>query len=183
MNKSTANNKRTIIAEIFIYVIILLLCVFFVPKYVIQRTIVNGTSMENTLHNNDNLMVEKLSYRFSEPKRFDVIVFYPYGKQNSSEYFVKRIIGLPGETIQIINDDILINGEIIEENYGKDPIVYSGIATEPLQLDNDEYFVIGDNRNVSFDSRYPEIGPVTKDKIEGKVLLRIYPFNAISVIK
>lgn len=175
-------NRRRIITELLIYVIIILLCVFVIPEYFVQRTIVKGTSMESTLHNNENLLVDKLSYNFTNPDRFDIVVFYPNGEE-SSEYYVKRIIGLPGETIQIIDSNIYINGFILDEQYGKDPIIYSGIAKNPLTLSDDEYFVLGDNRLSSFDSRYSDIGPVSRDKIKGKVLLRILPFSKFGPVK
>lgn len=185
-NNNVNQPKRTpisqIIFEIAMYVIIVLVCVFIVPRYVVQRTVVKGTSMENTLHNGESLIVEKVSYHFSKPDRFDIIVFYPFGKQDPDDYYVKRVIGLPGETIQIVGTDILINGKKLDENYGKDPILYSGIASEPLQLGEDEYFVMGDNRTDSYDSRYAEIGPITKDKIAGQVVLRIYPFDKIGIM-
>ena len=181
MDNNPFRSRRKIITEVLIYVIIILLCVFIIPRYVVQRTIVSGTSMENTLHNNDNLIVDKISLIFNDPSRFDVVVFYPYGDM-SDEYYVKRVIGLPGETIQIIDDTIYINGSELAENYGKEPIVYSGTASEPLTLGPDEYFVMGDNRTASFDSRYREIGPITRDKISGKVLIRIYPFDDFGMI-
>lgn len=175
------NGKSSFLAELFVYVMIVAVCLFVIPKYVVQRTVVEGTSMLNTLKDKDNLMVEKISYRLSDPERFDIIVFYPYGRDERS-YYVKRIIGLPGETIQIIGDDIYINGEILEEDYGKDPMTYSGTAEEPLQLAEDEYFVLGDNRKISKDSRYEEVGPVKRELIEGKVFFRMYPFDAIGTV-
>lgn len=183
LNKEEAKkNKKISYMEILLYIVVLVLCVYFFPKYIIQRTIVSGSSMENTLMNNDNLLVEKLSYHFGSPKRFDIVVFYPYGKE-VKEYYVKRVIGLPGETIQIVGEDIYINNKKLEENYGKDPIRYSGIASEPLLLEDDEYFLMGDNREVSFDSRYEEIGPVHRDYIAGKAVLRIWPLNAFGSVK
>lgn len=167
---------RNALVELAIYAVIIVLCISFVPKYVIQRTIVDGYSMENTLQDEDNLLVEKVSYHFIDPKRFDVIVFYPHGKENK-DYYIKRVIGLPGETIQIIGDTIYIDGKVLEEDFGKDPMTKSGIAQEPLKLGDDEFFVLGDNRAVSEDSRYPEVGPVSKDKIAGKAILRIYPLS------
>lgn len=167
---------RNALIELAVYGAVIVLCIIFVPRYVIQRTIVDGSSMENTLQDADNLLVEKLSYRFSDPERFDVIVFYPFGKEDDA-YYIKRVIGLPGETIQIVGDTIYIDGEKLEEDYGKDPMTKSGIAKKPLTLGEDEYFVLGDNRTVSEDSRYPEIGPVTRDKIAGRAILRIYPFS------
>lgn len=167
---------RGFFIEALIYIAIIVVCVKVVPQYVIQRTIVDGDSMENTLINRENLLVEKVSYHFKNPERFDVIVFYPYGR-DSEEYYIKRVIGLPGETVQIIGSDIYINGEVLEENFGKDPITLAGTVEEPQTLGEDEFFVLGDNRKVSQDSRYEEVGFVKKKNIEGKAILRIYPFD------
>ena len=181
--KLTRGQKiRNALVELFVYAVIIVACIVFVPQYVIQRTIVDGTSMESTLQDEDNLLVEKISYHLSKPDRFDVVVFYPFGKENEA-YYIKRVIGLPGETIQIVGDTIYIDGEVLEEDYGKDPMTKSGIAKEPLTLGEDEYFVLGDNRAVSEDSRYPEIGPVTKDKIAGRAVLRIYPFSKFGTFR
>jgi signal peptidase I len=137
--------------------------------------------MENTLHDGEQLYVEKLSYRFDALKRFDIIVFYPYGRENE-EYYVKRIIGLPGETVQIIGSDIYINGEVLEEHYGKDPIEDPGRAAEPIQLGGDEYFVLGDNRDISKDSRTEEVGNVKKENIGGRAIFRIKPLSKFGPI-
>ena len=179
--KRIKKSKSLSKVKLGVYVAIVVICLFFVPKYVVQRTKVDGTSMENTLMDKDNLIVEKVSYRFSDPKRFDIIVFFPFGRENE-EYYVKSIIGLPGETIQIVGDDIYINGELLQENYGKDPMTYAGIAEEPVVLGEDEYFVLGDNRSISKDSRYDEVGPVKRDSIEGRVVLRIYPLESFGLI-
>lgn len=175
-DKKKKNKLVSIILELLFYGIMILLCIFVIPQYVIQRTIVDGTSMEDTLHDKENLLVEKLSYRFQDPNRFDVVVFYPYGKE-MKQYYVKRIIGLPNETIQIKGADIYINGKLLDENFGKMPITYDGLAEEPIVLGDDEYFVMGDNREVSFDSRYEEIGPIKKDLIAGKAIFRIWPLD------
>ncbi len=167
---------RNSIIELCIYIAIIVICVAFVPKYVLQRTIVDGKSMMNTLKHGENLLVEKVSYHFTDPGRFDVIVFYPHGRE-SSDYYIKRVIGLPGETVQIKGEDIYINDEKIEENFGKDPIVDPGIAEKPIKLGDDEFFVLGDNRTVSEDSRYEEVGPVKRENIEGRAILRIYPLS------
>lgn len=170
-----------ILVELILYIAVVAFCLFAVPKYIIERTIVDGSSMLNTLKDEDNLIVEKISYRFGDPNRFDIIVFYPYGR-DEKEYFIKRVIGMPGETIQIIGDDIYIDGEVLEEDYGKDPMVASGIAEHPLTLGDDEYFVLGDNRNHSSDSRYEDIGPIKRDFIEGRALIRIYPFASFGTV-
>lgn len=173
---------RGIVVEAIIYLAIIILCVTVVPRYVIQRTIVDGDSMMDTLVDTDNLLVEKVSYRFHDPKRYDVIVFYPYGRDNP-EYYIKRVIGLPGETVQIIGSKIYINGEELKEDYGKDPIDYAGIVEEPQTLGEDEFFVLGDNREVSQDSRYEEVGFVDRDNIEGRAILRIYPFSKFGTFR
>lgn len=162
--------------EFAIYIALILACIFWVPEHVIQRTVVNGESMEDTLHTGESLLVEKVSYHFTDPKRYDIIVFYPEGRE-VDEYYVKRIYGLPGETIQIIDNQIYINGEVIEDSYAKNAMDDSGIAKDPITLADDEYFVLGDNRMVSLDSRDPDLGPIQKENIAGHVVLRIWPLS------
>lgn len=135
--------------------------------------------MESTLSNGDQLIVEKLSYYFHDPERFDVIVF-PY--DNNINY-IKRIIGLPGETVQIMDGKIFINGEILNEDYGNAVMEEDGIASDVIQLGDDEYFVLGDNRNASVDSRKEEVGNIKREKIQGKAWLRFYPFNDFQIIQ
>lgn len=181
MEESKKLDIKSIIREICIYALLFVVCVFVIPRYVVQRTIVDGPSMENTLIDKDQLIVDKLSYHIKDPKRFDIIIFYPYGK-DVDDYYVKRVIGMPGETIQIKGSDIYINDELLRESYGKDPITNTGIAENPIELKSDEYFVLGDNREVSLDSRYEEVGAVHRDLISGKVLLRIWPFSNFGFI-
>ncbi|SFR95535.1 signal peptidase I [Anaeromicropila populeti] len=173
---SSKKSREKFLIEIFLWILLFILCAVVVPKYVIQRAMVTGSSMENTLFDGEQLLLDKISYRIGEPKRFDVVVFYPQ-IDDPEEHFVKRVIGLPGETIQIIGSEIYINGKVLEEQYGKDPIQYAGIAVEPITLGEDEYFLMGDNRTVSYDSRREEIGPVHKEAIDGKAILRIWPLN------
>lgn len=175
------NNSRGFLYDLIFYAVLIFVCIYILPNFVLQRTIVDGASMENTLHNGEQLYVEKLSYRFDALDRFDIIVFYPYGRENE-EYYVKRIIGLPGETVQIIGSDIYINGEYLNENYGKDPIRDPGRAVEPITLGENEYFVLGDNRNISKDSRYEEVGNVKKENIGGRVIFRIKPLNKFGTV-
>lgn len=175
--------KRTsIIKELFVYVAIFVIGLYIIPNFVMQRTVVDGDSMLNTLHDEESLLINKIGYVVSDPDRFDVVVFYPHGK-DVDEYYVKRVIGLPGETIQIKGSDIYINNEKLKENYGKDPIHFAGIAEEPITLAKDEYFLMGDNREISYDSRYEEIGPVKRDNIEGKAFLRIWPLKKFGFVK
>lgn len=165
-----------------LYLLAVLAAVFLVVTYVGQRTNVIGSSMEPTLHDGDNLIADKLSYRFSDPERFDIVVF-PFEYEENT-YFIKRIIGLPGETIYIDEEgSIYIDGEILKENYGKDVIADPGRAYEPLTLGGDEYFVMGDNRNNSTDSRSPVVGNIRRKELTGKAWARIWPLNKIGMIK
>lgn len=185
--KEKQPDKRKKVVSFFlnllVYGLIIYICMFFIPEYVLQKTQVDGPSMENALHTNEYLMVEKISYHFDALKRFDIIVFYPFGREFKEEYYVKRVIALPGETIQIIGEDIYINGEVLEENYGKDPITFAGIAEEPITLGEGEYFVMGDNRTISYDSRYDDIGVIPKENIGGKAILRVWPLKKFGFIK
>ena len=167
-----------------IYLLCVLGAVWLVITFVGQRTEVEGASMENTLHNGDNLIVDKLSYRFHDPERFDIIVF-PFQFQDNT-YYIKRIIGLPGETVQIMDDgSIYINGEKLEENYGMEVIKPEtiGRAAEPIELGDDEYFVMGDNRNNSSDSRTDMVGNIKSENIIGKAWLRIWPVSDFGVLQ
>ena len=160
-----------------IYLLCVLGAVWLVITFVGQRTEVEGASMENTLHNGDNLIVDKLSYRFRDPERFDIIVF-PFQYQ-ANTYYIKRIIGLPGETVQIMEDgSIYINGEKMEESYGREVI-----QPETIGLGEDEYFVMGDNRNNSSDSRTDIVGNIKREDIIGKAWLRIWPLSDFGVLK
>lgn len=172
--------KKEILSWVF-YIGFVLVLTYLILHFVGQRTVVDGRSMLPNLHDRDNLIVEKLSYRFGDPERFDIIVFPPYG---TKEYYIKRIIGLPGETVQIdLEGNIYINGEVLEEDYGLETIQNPGRAIEPVQLGEDEYFVLGDNRNNSVDSRAEKVGNVKRDTIVGRAWLRIWPLGDIGFLK
>ena len=165
-----------------LYILFVLCAVYLVIHFVGQRTQVQGSSMEPKLSNEDNLIVDKISYRFHDPERFDIVVF-PF-RYEENIFYIKRVIGLPGETIRIDEKgNILINGEILEESYGKEVIQSPGRAYEDIVLADDEYFLMGDNRNNSTDSRDPSVGNVRRDEIIGRAWLRIWPFNKFGFIK
>ena len=132
-----------------------------------MRTSVVGNSMEPVLYNGQEILMNRLIYRISTPKRGDVIVFLPNGNQNS-HFYVKRVVGLPGETVQIRDGSVYIDGILLAEDESLDKIADPGIAQNELQLAPDEFFVLGDNRNSSEDSRSGNIGAVKKDTIIGK---------------
>ena len=176
---------KNVVKEIFstiLYILVVLLGTYLLITFVGQRTSVSGSSMEPTLSNNDQLILDKISYRFSEPQRFDIIVFpFQYAEKT---FYVKRIIGLPGETVQIdVQGNIYIHGQILNEDYGKETINFAGLAVEPITLGDDEYFVMGDNRNNSSDSRDPSVGNIRRSNIIGKAWVRIWPLNKFGVLK
>lgn len=170
--------ERGILRELAGWIAYLLLIIgitYLVITYVGQRTKVSGQSMETTLYDGDNLIVDKISYRFREPKRFEIIVFPYQHKENI--YYIKRIIGLPGETVQVKDGYVYIDGELLEEDYGNELMEVPGIAEEPITLGEDEYFVLGDNRNHSSDSRDPSVGVLHREDLLGRAWIRIWPLH------
>lgn len=149
-------------------------------KYVAFQSKVEGVSMLPTLENDNSIIIDKLSYTIGKPKRYDIVVF-PVKNGNDKEtesYFIKRIIALPGETININNGKVYINGLPLQnEKYGKEIIRDAGLVQQPKTLASDEYFMLGDNRNMSTDSRSDVVGMVKKKDIIGKAVFRIWPLN------
>lgn len=143
------------------------------------HTIVEGASMESTLHDEDSLYVDKIAYRFGKPKRFDIIVF----RYDEDNYYIKRIIGLPGETVEIKDGIIYINGNKLNENYGLENMDELNNTYDAVTIGEDEYYVLGDNRNHSTDSRSKDVGLVKKSQIIGKASYRIYPFDTFGKLK
>ena len=164
-----------------LYLAVLCCLTFAVIHFVGQRTVVIGPSMQPTLYEGDNLIVDKMTYRFRLPKRFEIIVF-PYPTEED-RLLIKRIIGLPGERVRIAEDGtIYINGEELIESYGKEVIKNAGLAAQEIVLSDDEYFVLGDNRNDSTDSRSASVGCVKRESIVGRAWLRIFPFDKIRLL-
>ncbi|MCI9486032.1 MAG: signal peptidase I [Lachnospiraceae bacterium] len=175
--------ERNVLREVLgflAYAAVIFGCTFFIIMFVAQRTSVSGHSMDDNLQDGDQLILEKVSYRFRDPARFDIVVFRFAHEKNT--FFIKRIIGLPGETVQIIGDDIYIDGEILEEDYGLEPIQDPMLAAEPITLGEDEYFVLGDNRNHSSDSRDPSVANVKRSQIVGRAWLRIWPLDRLGFV-
>lgn len=171
---------REVIGGILCFVMILSMA-YLMIVYVGQRTQVSGMSMYPTLNDGDNLIVDKISYRFREPERYDIIVFPFRYKENT--FYIKRIIGLPGEEIQVKDGEVYINGEILGEDYGREPMESAGIAEEPVTLGEDEYFVLGDNRNASSDSRDSDVGIVRGKDFIGRAFFRVWPLTEFGTLK
>lgn len=169
---------KSIIIAAFIAVLLMQLIV---------PTVVREHSMEPSFYGGDYLIVGKINYKISSPKRGDVIIFKSDIPMNPSEpssakkLLIKRIIGMPGDVINISDNEVSINGEVIDEPYINDGGTPGDVVN--YVVPKDSYFVMGDNRTVSIDSRRNEVGPVNKDRIIGKALIRLYPFNKIGLIK
>lgn len=163
-----------------LYIVLIIALTWIVVTFVGQRTEVSGSSMETTLSDKDQLIVDKMTYRFRDPKRYDIVVF-PYQYQDNT-YYIKRIIGLPGETVQILSGMVYFDGMRLDEHYGNEIMENPGIAEEPLTLGEDEYFVLGDNRNNSSDSRASDVGLIHRKDLIGRAWIRVWPLSQIGVI-
>ena len=192
MSRKVYSNKKTKpekietdkvkdIIGMVVYFLIVVAVMVFVVKFIGQRTVVIGDSMQTTLSDGDNLITDKITYRFRDPKRFDIVVF-PF-KENTSKLLIKRIIGMPGETVQIKSGKVYINGYELQENYGSAVMNDAGLASEPILLGEDEYFVLGDNRNNSQDSRFSSVGNVSRSDLIGRAWVRLWPLDKICLLK
>lgn len=170
--KPKPNIKKNLIA-FGICIAVAIVIALFITNFVASHTKVEGTSMEATLDDGDDIIVEKVSYLTSDPERYDIIVF----RESESIHYIKRVIALPGETIQITEGKIYINERAVFDAYGNAKMEDGGIAEKPIKLGKDEYFVLGDNRNASKDSRDKEVGVIKRDQIIGKAWLRVLPFD------
>ena len=161
------------IKELIPYIIIVIV-VALIREFLVTPALVVGDSMVNTLHNNDVLILDKIVYRFNEIKRFDIVVV----RQKGKDAIIKRVIGLPGETVEYKDNKLYINGKEMEDPYNDG-------KTEDYLLDEvigeNEYFVVGDNRSNSADSRM--IGLIDKSDIKGRIDLRIFPFTKFGKVK
>ena len=151
------------------YILGAVLLAFILVFCVGMRTGVVGVSMENTLYNGQQILVNRLSYLLFGPQEGDIVVFTPNGNRNT-HFYVKRVVAVGGDTVCIKDGKLYVNNTIVD--YGYDKIMDAGIAESEIVLESDEYFVMGDNCNNSEDSRSGNIGAVTRDMIEGKAWFR-----------
>lgn len=171
---------RSIIVWI-IEIFLVILAAYLIIEYGVEKTTMMGISMNTTLNDGDKIIINKVAYSKKEPKRYDVIVFNQ-NRSGHGYYNIKRVIGLPGETVEIINGYVYINDEKLEEEIPVESMNIAGLAKEPLVLQENEFFVLGDNRNYSEDSRFANVGIVVKSDIIGKAWLRLSPFAIIDKI-
>ena len=184
VNMSVVKEGCVWIIEIAITLLVAFTLVYFVGL----RTSVVGQSMAETLNGGDEILVNRFIYKVTDPGPNDVIVFLPNGNEKS-HYYIKRVIAVPGDTLQIKNGEVYVNGELFAEDVdvaqmgevkSAEEVAQmedAGLAAEEITLGEDEYFVLGDNRNNSEDSRYANIGNIKKEYIIGKVWFRVAPFK------
>lgn len=178
--ESTGSFIKSLLIDILIAVILAGIVLFF-----IRPTIVKQTSMLETLQPNDYIIMYQRAYKHATPQRGDIVIFESdlvNEETGGTKLLIKRIIGLPGDKIQIIDDQLYINGEAYVEDYIRDgitPPVDTPLPGETFVVPDGEYYALGDNRVVSVDSRTDEVGCITVDQIRGKAVLRLFPFNKI----
>ena len=174
LKKDTKKRKKSMIRELLETVISAGVIAFIIITFIGQVTVVRGASMEPTLHNNERLIANKISYRFESPKRSEIIIFKP--PLEIKRNYIKRIIGIPGDKIEIIKGDIYLNDNKLEDNYVKYKS-YEDVSA--LVVPDDSFFVLGDNRSNSSDSRY--WGFVSRKNVVGKAWLVFWPLNKIRI--
>lgn len=163
-------------------ILIVIILAYSIVTFGVQSVTMIGQSMSPVLSNQDVVLINKRAYTFHHPERYDIVAFKL--KEDTDGYFnIKRIIGLPGEKVQIKNGRIFIDGQILNDLPFEDLIMTEGLALTEITLDEDEYFLIGDNCNNSEDSRYVNIGNISNKEINGKVFFRISPRSEIGFIK
>ena len=178
--KKKAGSLATSVIKTGLFILLILVVTYLLVTYVFRKTIVHNVSMMNTLYDGDNIIMDELSYNTGDPKRYDIICFKSYKEQ---ELLIKRVIGLPGETVRISDGIIYINDKEIRDISRLEKIEDAGLAANGIKLSFDEYFVVGDNRSESTDSRSRDVGNVRRRDILGKASLIIWPLNRIGIIK
>ena len=162
---------KNIVYEIISYIIIIAI-VIFIKNYVVSPIKVNGNSMYNTLHDKDIMILNEYIYRFLDIDRFDIVVV-----KEDGELLIKRVVGLPRDTIKCVEGVIYVNDQVLVDEYA-----YTETSDfEEVTLANDEYFVLGDNREVSLDSR--TYGAYKRDEIKGKASFIVYPFKRFGSVE
>ena len=181
--KETVNWKSELISWIQIIIAAAVIALF-LNSCIIANSQIPSESMENTIMAHDRVIGSRLSYLFSEPERGDVIIFHYPDDPTGDTYYVKRVIGLPGDVSDIHDGGVYLNGSDtpLDEPYIKEPMETDPNHPLHFEVPEDSYFMMGDNRNDSWDARFWENTWVTKDKLIAKVLFRYYPFNKMGVI-
>ena len=176
-SREEVSTVRVVMSWVVDVTVVIAFAWFCMHTFGVQITVA-GQSMMPLLNSGDVVWMNRLVYDFGKPERLDVVVF-----QREDKRTVKRVIGLPGETIQIQGGYVYINGERLAADNGLDQVSLAGLAENPIELGEDEYFLLGDNRDSSEDSRFANVGNVKREQILGKVWMRVYPFMDIRLIR
>lgn len=175
------NTKLLTVCKWIADLLIVILLAYTLTLFLCDRTTISGNSMQPAIENEDTVLLNRIACSFHGPKRYSIIAFHPNGVKTSKIY-VKRVIGLPGETIQIHDGKVYINGSVLEDDVSEDDILTAGLAAGELTLGENEYFVLGDNRNNSEDSRFANVGVVKKDDIVGSVWFIASPMKRMRLL-
>jgi len=181
-NKGAEKQKKSMKQEIFEWIMVFVVAAamaFVVRTFIFEPVRVDGASMMNTLTDSDFMIATKFDYLFGDPERFDIVICN-YPNTDDGMYRVKRVIGLPGETVELSAGNLFINGELVEQNFDMTP---NETFYGPITIPEDHYFVLGDNRNNSKDSRSAMVGPLPRDMIEGHVRAVVFPFSSARIIE
>lgn len=171
-----------IIGKWIVDILLVIVIGIFIAVYICSEYKIVGNSMSGMLNSGEKVFVNTTVYNIRKPSRYDVVKFSAVSEDGINEDYVKRIIGLPGETVQIKDGYIYINDKKLSHSLVNDKIVNAGLAGEKIKLEEDEYFVLGDNCNSSEDSRFKSVGNVKLSDIQGKVWMRISPFVRIGFV-
>ena len=171
-------NRLHLVVSWFVDIVVMIVLACYVVYSFGSRVEMSGSSMKPVLESGDVVLMNRLAYDLGKPKRFDIAVF----SREDTSLSIKRIIGLPGETIQIRDSRVYVNGERLEAEDGLSIVTIAGAAEYPIELGEDEYFLLGDNRESSEDSRFAGIGTIRRAQLTGKVWFRFSPFSSLGLI-
>ena len=167
--------------ELIVTLVLVVLIAAVLKFFIVDSCKILSESMATTLNTNDRIIIFKLAYCFGEPERGDIITFEPPAEMDEGKDFIKRVIGLPGETVEVRSGEgVYINGEFLEEPYIEEIPNYD---FGPVTVPENSYIVFGDNRNRSADSHYWSYPYITFDDIDGKAILRYFPFNDMTLFR
>ena len=175
-NQKKEKQKKTLKQEIFEWIMVFIVAAaiaFPVRTFIFEPVRVDGSSMLNTLTDSEFMIATKFDYLFGDPERFDIVICH-YPNTTDGMYRVKRVIGLPGETVELRMGKLYVNGEFVEQDFDMTP---NQTNFGPITVPADSYFVLGDNRNNSKDSRSAMVGPLERDMIKGHVRAVVFPFG------
>lgn len=181
VRKFIKNDALANIVEWIISISAAILLSLFIRQFVFTAAVVSGPSMEPTLHDGDRVIVNRLSIRLSAPESGDIVAF-PY-PANPADKHIKRIIGVPGDSVDVKNNQIFINDVLFVDDFSSDGVILTGDMTFPFVIQENEYFVLGDNRNNSKDSRFASVGLIQRDDIIGSAWFRFIPIGELGVLR